>query len=105
MELGESMRIRSIRLGSSNVWGGEDVFSKSSKEEDDLEALKWAALEKLPTYNRIHKGLLHLEEGSKEVDIENLGPEQRRQLLQRLVRVTEEDHERLLQKLKDRIDR
>ncbi|KAH0449837.1 hypothetical protein IEQ34_020529 [Dendrobium chrysotoxum] len=104
MEVGESIRIRSLRLGSSNIWGGEDAFAKSSNEEDDLEALKWAALEKLPTYSRLHKGLLHLEEGTKEVDIENLGPEQRRELLQRLVRVAEEDHKRLLLKLKDRID-
>ncbi|KAK8956350.1 Pleiotropic drug resistance protein 3 [Platanthera guangdongensis] len=103
MEPGESIT-GVLRLGSSKIWGGDEIFSVSTSEEDDLEALKWAALEKLPTYTRLHKGLLPMAEGPEEVDIENLGPEQRRQLLQRLVRVAEEDHERLLLKLKGRID-
>ncbi|KAK8936083.1 Pleiotropic drug resistance protein 3 [Platanthera zijinensis] len=103
MEPGESIT-GVLRLGSSKIWAADEIFSVSTSEEDDLEALKWAALEKLPTYTRLLRGLLPMPEGPEEVDIESLGPEQRRQLLQRLVRVAEEDHERLLLKLKSRID-
>ncbi|RVW77081.1 Pleiotropic drug resistance protein 1 [Vitis vinifera] len=55
------------RNGSMWRSSGADVFSRSSRDEDDEEALKWAALEKLPTYNRLRKGLLM---GSQEEDNE-----------------------------------
>ncbi|MCI33579.1 pleiotropic drug resistance protein 1-like [Trifolium medium] len=35
----------------------------SRREEDDEEALKWAAIEKLRTYNRLKKGLLATSHG------------------------------------------
>uniref|UniRef100_A0A6V7QPR8 ABC transporter domain-containing protein n=1 Tax=Ananas comosus var. bracteatus TaxID=296719 RepID=A0A6V7QPR8_ANACO len=49
-----------------------DVFGRSVREEDDEEALKWAAIEKLPTYNRMRKGILTGEKaGCKNVGIDN----------------------------------
>nr|CAD1823988.1 unnamed protein product [Ananas comosus var. bracteatus] len=85
---------------------GEDVFSRSSREEDDEEALKWAALEKLPTYDRVRRAILALPEGERrEVDVAKLGFCERKALLERLVRVAEDDNEAFLSKLKDRIDR
>ncbi|KAJ1433881.1 P-loop containing nucleoside triphosphate hydrolase [Sesbania bispinosa] len=98
----------SLRARSSTVWrnSGVEVFSKSSREEDDEEALKWAALEKLPTYNRLRKGLLTASHGPiNEVDVTDLGFQERQKLLERLVKVAEEDNEKFLLKLKDRIDR
>ncbi|XP_076892789.1 pleiotropic drug resistance protein 1-like [Bidens hawaiensis] len=103
-----STRAPSLRSGSTSVWrnSGMDVFSKSSREEDDEEALKWASLEKLPTFDRLRKGLLFGSTGpSNEVDIDNLGPEDRKHLLDRLVKVADEDNERFLLKLRDRLDR
>ncbi|OAY63325.1 ABC transporter G family member 36 [Ananas comosus] len=95
-KIGGSMRRRS----------GEDVFSRSSREEDDEEALKWAALEKLPTYDRVRRAILTLPEGERrEVDVAKLGFRERKALLERLVRVAEDDNEAFLSKLKDRIDR
>ncbi|KAG8052312.1 hypothetical protein GUJ93_ZPchr0001g32796 [Zizania palustris] len=38
--------------------GRSDAFGRSVREEDDEEALKWAAIEKLPTYDCIRKGIL-----------------------------------------------
>jgi len=83
------------------------MFSKSSRcEEDDEEALKWAALERLPTYNRLRKGLLTTSRGvAYEIDITNLGFQERQKLLDRLINVVEEDSEKILLKLKQRIDR
>ncbi|KAJ7962916.1 Pleiotropic drug resistance ABC transporter [Quillaja saponaria] len=98
----------SLRANSSSLWrnSGAEVFSRSSREEDDEEALKWAALERLPTYNRLKKGLLAASHGpTNEVDVTDLGLQERKKLLERLVRVAEEDNEKFLLKLKERIDR
>ncbi|XP_077211741.1 pleiotropic drug resistance protein 1-like [Tasmannia lanceolata] len=97
----------SIRRNSSSIWRNNtgDVFSRSSRDEDDEEALKWAALEKLPTYDRIRKGILSgLEGGLREVDIDSLGYQEKKILLDRLIRVAEEDNEKFLLKLKNRMD-
>ncbi|KAL4312829.1 hypothetical protein GQ457_01G039730 [Hibiscus cannabinus] len=99
----------SIRAGSSSIWrnNGADVFSRSSREEDDEEALKWAALEKLPTVARLRKGILASSQGggANEIDVFNIGWQERRTLLERLVKVAEEDNEKFLLKLKNRVDR
>ncbi|GAA0140844.1 ATP-binding cassette [Lithospermum erythrorhizon] len=99
------------RLGSSSIWRshrGMDVFAASSRrsEEDDEEALKWAAIEKLPTYLRIRRGILSEGEGKhREIDITNLGFIERANLIDRLVKIAEQDNENFLLKLKSRIDR
>ncbi|KAK9266288.1 hypothetical protein L1049_001810 [Liquidambar formosana] len=98
----------SFRIDSSSLWRntGVEAFSRSSREEDDEEALKWAALEKLPTYNRLKKGLWSGSQGAaSEIDVDNLGYQERKNLLERLVKVAEEDNEKFLLKVKDRIDR
>ncbi|TVU34551.1 hypothetical protein EJB05_16387, partial [Eragrostis curvula] len=92
---------------------GNDVFSRSSRDEDDEEALRWAALERLPTHDRVRRAIVPLGLGSDEaaakvvvdVDVLSLGPRERRALLERLVRVADEDNERFLLKLKERVDR
>ncbi|GJW81203.1 pleiotropic drug resistance protein 1-like protein [Tanacetum coccineum] len=98
----------SLRNESTSAWSisGMDIFSKSSREEDDEEALKWASLEKLPTFDRLKKGLLFGSTGpSIEVNVDNLGTNDRRQLLDRLVKVADEDNEKFLLKLRARLDR
>ena len=108
MESGDIFRVSSARISSSNIWRNSqrEVFSRSSREEDDEEALKWAAIEKLPTYLRITRGILTEEKGKpREIDIKNIGFLERKNLLERLVKIAEEDNERFLLKLKERIDR
>lgn len=107
METADLYRVGSMRSNSSSIWRrGEEIFSRSSREEDDEEALKWAALEKLPTYDRVRKGILNEVEGNyKEVDIKHLGSQERKNLVERLVKTTEEDNEKFLLKLRDRIER
>ncbi|KAI4350305.1 hypothetical protein L6164_004773 [Bauhinia variegata] len=98
----------SSRIGSSSVRRNNDmeVFSNSFQQEDDEEALKWAAIQKLPTIARLKKGLLTNEEGgANEIDVQKLGLQERRNLLERLVRIAEEDNEKFLLKLKNRIER
>ncbi|KAL9265410.1 Pleiotropic drug resistance protein 1-like protein [Drosera capensis] len=104
----ELYRVTSARLGNSSGWreSGREVFSRSMAEENDEEALRWAALEKLPTYNRVRKGIL--AEGSRpprEIDVGKMGFQEKRELLERLVKIAEDDHERFLLRLRERIDR
>lgn len=88
---------------------GEDVFQRS-RREDDEEELKWAAIERLPTYDRLRKGILTQVLGDgrvvgEEVDVANLGFQERKQLRESILKVVDEDNERFLQRLRDRTDR
>ncbi|KAK7320706.1 hypothetical protein VNO77_30425 [Canavalia gladiata] len=97
----------SVTAGSSNIWRNNsmDIFS-TSEREDDEEALKWAAIERLPTYLRIRRSILKDEDGKgSEVDIKKLGLTERKIILERLVKIAEEDNEKFLLKLRERMDR
>ena len=55
---------------------------------------------------KLRKGLLTTSRGvANEIDITELGFQERQKLLNRLVNVAEEDNEKFLLKLRDRIDR
>ena len=107
----EIHRVTSLRRDSSLWRRGDDVFSRTSsrfqEEEDDEEALRWAALERLPTYDRVRRGILTVEDGGEkvEVDVGRLGAHESRALIERLVRAADDDHENFLLKLKERMDR
>ncbi|KAH7423683.1 hypothetical protein KP509_12G068400 [Ceratopteris richardii] len=115
----ENSRIRRRSGEGSNRWSDRylsaksDVFSCSEsmqREIEEEEALKWAALQKLPTYDRLRRAVLSriVTEGSvqyEEVDVRKLGLADRQQIIERVLRVAEEDNERLLLKLRDRIDK
>ncbi|XP_062089776.1 pleiotropic drug resistance protein 1-like [Humulus lupulus] len=100
----------SSRSGNSSLWrnNSNGVFERlpSSRREEDEEDLHWFALEKLPTYTRLKKGLLTTSRGeATEIDIHNLGLKERKILIERLVAIAEEGNEKFLHKLKNRIDR
>ncbi|KAJ7294134.1 hypothetical protein O6H91_19G003400 [Diphasiastrum complanatum] len=100
------------RSMSSKTWE-DSVFGRSStvhREEDDEEALKWAAIEKLPTYDRLRTAVLKNVAGDgkvsvEEIDVRNLGFADRQHFIDKILHVTEEDNERFLLKLRDRIDK
>ena len=102
-----SWRSASIR----EVWNAPDVFQRSSRQvADDEEELKWAAIERLPTYDRMRKGMLEqvMSDGrivQNEVDVSHLGAQDKRQLMESILKVVEDDNERFLTSLRDRIDR
>ena len=104
---------RSLSWGSSisqsfRQMETEDPFGRVQSEQehrDDEENLRWAALEKLPTYDRARTAVLAMPEGElREVNVQKLGPQERHALLQRLAWVGD-DHQRFLSKFKDRVDR
>lgn len=97
----------SLRANSARIWRSTDAegFRRSARDEDDEEALKWAALEKLPTVDRLRKGILVGSQGPEEVDVGELGYEDKKKLVEKLVKNVDEDNEKFLRKLKSRIER
>lgn len=97
----------------TEVWSGDhDVFERSKREDygDDEQELKWAAIERLPTFERMRKSIVKqvLESGKfsyEEVDISKLDLQEKNKLLEGILRTVEEDNEKFLLKIRDRIDR
>ncbi|KAK9266397.1 hypothetical protein L1049_025254 [Liquidambar formosana] len=94
------------------VWQAPpDVFQRSGRQEaSDEEELKWAAIERLPTYDRLRKGMLTqvMSNGRvvhDEVDVTKLGIQDKRQLMESILKVVEEDNEKFLTRLRARTDR
>ncbi|KAK1664186.1 hypothetical protein QYE76_052345 [Lolium multiflorum] len=93
----------------------EDPFrrgsaSSSRRHDDDEENLRWAALEKLPTYDRMRRAILLNNHQFQDyagteglVEIEHLASGEGGRAL--LDRVFQDDSERFLRSLRDRVDR
>lgn len=86
------------------------VFSRSSSfrsgrgSDDDEEALRWAALERLPTFSRVRRGLFKKSTGDvSEVDVTGLSSGDRTALLDRLLGVTG-DSEEFFRRIRRRFD-
>jgi hypothetical protein len=83
--------------------------SSSRRHDDDEENLRWAALEKLPTYDRLRRAILlgaddpNLQGCAGLVEIEHLASGDGGRAL--LERVFQDDSEQFLRSLKDRVDR
>ncbi|CAM8963879.1 unnamed protein product [Rhodiola kirilowii] len=92
------------------AWNGQgDVFQKSGREDDEDE-LMWAALERLPTYDRLQKAFLkHVRDdgkvGLEAVDVTNLGVQDKQHLMESMLKVIEDDNEKFLLRVRDRTDR
>ncbi|KAL6187979.1 hypothetical protein ACLB2K_039374 [Fragaria x ananassa] len=103
-----SWRSTSVR----EMWNAPDVFQRSVRQPalDEEEELKWAAIERLPTYDRMRRGMLRnvMSNGrvvAEEVDVAHLGDQDKKQLMESILKVIEEDNEKFLKKLKARNDR
>ncbi|KAL4353278.1 hypothetical protein GQ457_06G011440 [Hibiscus cannabinus] len=117
----------SIRRSLSNTHTAiEDVFAagtsrNSRAREEDEEALKWAAIEKLPTYDRLRTSIINSfvennddagvghgdneKYGPREVDVTKLDMDDRQRFINAVFKVAEEDNEKFLKRFKDRIDK
>ncbi|CAL8161741.1 unnamed protein product [Prunus armeniaca] len=103
-----SWRSTSVR----EMWNTQDVFQQSSRQQtvNEEEELKWAAIERLPTYDRMKRGMLrqYMSNGrvvAEEVDVAHLGDHDKKQLMESILRVVEDDNERFLKRLRARNDR
>ncbi|GAV61270.1 ABC_tran domain-containing protein/ABC2_membrane domain-containing protein/PDR_assoc domain-containing protein [Cephalotus follicularis] len=112
---------RSISRSMSKAsWSMEEVFAsgkhsrRNSHIDEDEEALKWAAIEKLPTYDRLRTSVFKSFVDSpvqehkvmhKEVDVRKLDLIDRQNFIDRIFKVAEEDNEKFLKKFRNRIDK
>jgi hypothetical protein len=112
---------RSIsRTMSRHSWNMEEVFSggrqsrRTSHVDEDEEALKWAAIEKLPTYDRLRTSIINSymeneplanKAAHKEVDVRKLDVDEKQQFIDRILKDAEEDNEKFLKKFRNRIDK
>ncbi|GMN51418.1 hypothetical protein TIFTF001_020570 [Ficus carica] len=93
-----------------------DATDSIVEEDVEFAQLQWAAIEKLPTFKRLRTSLLDLDhdgddEGSggrekkKMVDVTKLEAVERHLFIEKLIKHIGHDNLRLLQKLRERIDR
>nr|KYP71089.1 ABC transporter G family member 34 [Cajanus cajan] len=113
--MSKSARRKNGRSWPSETWmesTPSGVFNTRSRhiEEDDEDDLKWALIERLPTLDRVRKGMLRvvLDNGKVEfcsVDFNNLGLQDKKLLLESVLKFVDDDNEKFLRRLRDRIDR
>lgn len=83
--------------------------SASRREDamDDEEALKWAAVERLPTYDRVRTSIFHDASTGrmKQVDVRELTPLETTELLDKLMAEAQDENNVFLQKMRKRLDK
>ncbi|PON68433.1 ABC transporter-like [Parasponia andersonii] len=111
-EIGRS--IRSSLRSHLNASSFRSSSTVNANEEYDLE---WAAIQRLPTSDRITSALFDVfdtnekdqygegAKGKRVIDVTKLGPQERHIFIEKLIKHIENDNLRLLQKLRKRIDR
>ncbi|KAG4955429.1 hypothetical protein JHK84_041408 [Glycine max] len=122
MESGNLTRSISRSLSRSS-WRMEGVFAsgrysrRTSNVDEDEEALKWAAIERLPTYDRLRTSILQTFAEAdnadarpstlqhREVDVRKLDVNERQEFIDRIFKVAEEDNEKYLRKFRNRLDK
>ncbi|XP_013744019.2 ABC transporter G family member 32 [Brassica napus] len=91
------------------MWNStENAFSRSSSLKDEVEEeeeLRWVALQRLPTYSRIRRGIFRDDIGEhKEIRIGNLEASEQRILLDRLVNSVDHDPQLFFARVRKRFD-
>lgn len=110
-ETGRSIR-SSFRIAAASSQRSSSICS--AREEDDEYELKWAAVERLPTFERMRTSVLNhysngdgdgLHKERRVIDVARIGALERCLLIENLIKHIENDNLRLLQKQRQRIDR
>ena len=87
--------------------------SEHIRDADDEDMLQWAAIERLPTFERITTALFEEQDctaangdakGKKIVNVSKLGAPERHMFIEKLIKHIENDNLQLLQKLRERLD-
>ncbi|KAI7981818.1 Pleiotropic drug resistance protein 3 [Camellia lanceoleosa] len=109
-EIGRSLRSSFQRHTSS--FRSISALSSVKDDVDDECALQWAAIERLPTFERLRSSLFDENDGSKVdaqgkrvVDVTKLDALERNMFIDRLIKHIENDNLRLLHKQRKRIDK
>lgn len=112
-EIGRSIR-SSFRSHASSFRSTTTVNAGDDVVGDEEHDLQWAAVERLPTFERITSALFDEydgtsakvdSKGTRVVDVTKLGAQERRVFMEKLIKHIENDNLQLLQKIRRRIDK
>lgn len=111
-EIGRSFR-SSIQSRNSS-FRANSALSSAKDDTDAQYAVQWAAIERLPTFERLKSSLfdkgddgneLDGEAGKRVVDVTKLGAMEKHVFIDKLIKHIENDNLRLLRKIRKRIDK
>eukprot|EP00253_Pinus_taeda_P012447 PITA_12447 len=105
-----------MATSSSCSGSSKTLRERISAEEEEEQQMIWAAIERLPTNERVRNSILndvviaaagssHIHNHLQQIDVANIPLETRKKLVKRLVGVTDQDNEHFLQKLHQRLQR
>nr|KAJ0189689.1 hypothetical protein LSAT_V11C800398250 [Lactuca sativa] len=115
-ELARSVSQRLSLSASSRNWAsaslrdafagapGGDAFEKTGIQDDEDE-LKLAAIERLPNYEGSKKEMLKQVPDNGRTNIANIDHLDKKQLMESVLKIVEEDNETFLRRLRERTDR
>jgi hypothetical protein len=110
-EIGRSIR-SSCRRHNSSFRSSLGLSSTESDAADaDQDALQWAAIERLPTFERLRSSSFdkdHVDDhnkGKQVLDVSKVGDVERHVVIEKLIKHIEHDNLLLLQKIRNRIDK
>ncbi|KAM7259425.1 hypothetical protein ACFE04_015166 [Oxalis oulophora] len=110
IELAEIQRISfnsSFRHNNSSTRRSSRKVNEHDDDPDVQYALQWAAIQRLPTFERLTTSLFDEDSGNtkKLVDVSKLDALDRRTFVEKLIKHIENDNLALLRKVRNRIDR
>ncbi|KAC9560170.1 hypothetical protein E3N88_45634 [Mikania micrantha] len=112
--IGRSLSRAAASLRIGDVFSNSHLGRSSHRSMEDEEALRWAALEKLPTYNRLRTTIFkpyvltdqqEMAPDQMLLDVRELDPNARQQFIDSVFKVAEDDNGKFLRKFRDRVDR
>lgn len=110
-EIGRSVRSSFRHYASSfrsisSIGTVRDV-GECVEDQDESIALQWAAIDRLPTFTKLRTSLFYdgVDVKGKRVDVTKLGPVERHMFIGKLINHIENDNLRLLQNIRERIDK
>ncbi|KAL3515880.1 hypothetical protein ACH5RR_022782 [Cinchona calisaya] len=111
IEMSESNR-RSRSCSNSGFKSNSASIIEQDENLDEESALKWTAIERLPTIRRIKSSLFDENIGSESenkrkrvIDVTKIDAPERYLFIEKLIRHVEQDNLRLLQKIRKRMDK
>lgn len=110
-EIGRSLR--SSFRGQSSSFRSNSALSASQKDDavDEENMLAWAAIERLPTFDRLRSSVFEINGSDANVkrkrvtDVTKLGALERHVFIEKMIKHIEHDNLQLLHKIRKRIDK
>ncbi|KAH9724093.1 ABC transporter G family member 37 [Citrus sinensis] len=104
-EIGRSMRSSFGNSASSFCGVIHDNVEDDNDHDHEERDPQWAAVDRLPSFERVTTALFDDKDGKRLVDITKLGAEERHMFIEKLIRHIENDNLRLLHQIKRRVER